>query len=63
MERTVDYEIDDEPTILPFRAYQRQDPPPDDDQPDNPDKDRHSRIEMFWAGRNHAMRHSARWAA
>jgi hypothetical protein len=53
-----------EPRILPFRPRQEADPPPDGshDSPPRPD-DREALLEAFWAGRNHAMRRSARVAA
>jgi hypothetical protein len=52
-----------EPQIPPLRLYPRPEPPDNDHQPSGPDREGETRIEAFWAGRNHAMRHSARWAA
>jgi hypothetical protein len=58
-------EILDEPVILPMWAHQQLDPPPppDNHEPDWPKNENDFRSETFWAGRNHAMRRSARWAA
>jgi hypothetical protein len=52
-----------EPVILPFVVQQESDPPPDRDTPDEPDREDDFRKESYWAGRNHAMRRSARVAA
>jgi hypothetical protein len=53
-----------EPRILPFRPRQEAGPPPDGthDSPTRSD-DREAQLEAFWAGRNYAMRRSARVAA
>ncbi len=58
-----DLELIEEPEILPLWLYRRPDPHDDDHQPEGPDYGRSTRDEAFWAGRNHAMRRSARWAA
>ena len=62
----MDRELDlfEEPTILPFWAYKPSEPPPDNGKsPNRPESEPEGRCEIFWAGRNHAMRRSARWAA
>ena len=53
----------DEPVILPFVVRQGSDPPPDHDVPDEADREDDLENESYWAGRNHAMRLSARVAA
>jgi hypothetical protein len=58
-----DLDVAQEPDILPLWRYERPKPPDHDDQPEGPDCEGDTRSESFWAGRNHAMRHSARWAA
>lgn len=59
-----DFDTIPDPDILPLSLYRLPDPPPNDDgQPEGPNQKRDTRVESFWAGRNHAMRHSARWAA
>jgi hypothetical protein len=59
--------VNDEPIILPFRVHTQEQPqpPPGNGLPVEPpgDKTEDDTIELFWAGRNHAMRRSARWAA
>jgi hypothetical protein len=62
MTKNDDLELDQEPDILPIWDFARPDPP-DDHQPQGPDRDEETQNEAFWAGRNHAMRRSARWAA
>jgi hypothetical protein len=57
-----DLELGQEPEILPIWDFVRPEPP-DDHQPHGPEYDQEDRSEAFWAGRNHAMRRSARWAA
>jgi hypothetical protein len=57
-----DHELD-EPIILPFVVQEESDPPPDHDTSDDLDREEEFRTESFWAGRNHAMRRSARVAA
>jgi hypothetical protein len=52
-----------EPEILPLWLYQGPGPQDDDHQPEGPDYEDDTRAETFWAGRNLAMRRSARWAA
>jgi len=52
----------DEPIILSFEAYKQAQPKPDG-QPPLPTNDDQPQDEDFWAGRNLAMRRSARWAA
>ncbi len=55
---------DDEPVILSLEAFRQANSRPDD-QPPQPTggEDEKKPDEAFWAGRNHAMRRSARWAA
>jgi hypothetical protein len=58
------HEMIDEPVILSIEAYRRSDPPSGHDpRPERSDRDVEPRIESYWAGRNLAMRRSARWAA
>ena len=47
----------DGPIVLSLDAFRREQTPPDDEPP-GPSGDR----EAYWAGRNHAIRFSARWA-
>jgi hypothetical protein len=55
--------IDDEPVIISLEAYRQANVRPDD-QPPEPTNDHDTRPdEAYWAGRNLAMRRSARWAA
>jgi hypothetical protein len=68
-----DKEHDMEPVILPFRLPQKADSLPDNRQPETEPEDgddvqevqevQNVQMEAFWAGRNHAMRRSARVAA
>ena len=64
MKKHEDPQPHDEPVILSLEAYrqaQARDPttnPPDPADANDPKAD-----EAFWAGRNFAMRRSARWAA
>jgi hypothetical protein len=51
-----------EPIILPLWPQGKFDPPPDDPKPQGPEHDEHE-PEIYWAGRNHAMRISSRIAA
>lgn len=54
----------DEPVILQLSSFEPMDPPPDHNHPrEDSSYHREPVIESFWAGRNHAMRRSARWAA
>jgi hypothetical protein len=57
-------EHDTEPVILPFRLPRKAEPIPDIRQAEAEiaDADEEQK-EAFWAGRNHAMRRSARVAA
>ena len=57
-------ESEDEPIILSLEAFRQANSRPDD-QPPQPtdDRDQEPKDEAYWAGRNHAMRRSARWAA
>ena len=52
----------DEPVILSLEDFRRANTQPDD-HPTNPNDDKSKDQENYWAGRNHAMRRSARWAA
>ena len=52
-----------EPVILPLRAEDHRDPPEPDPKPDASDEKNDAQTEEFWAGRNPAMRRSARIAA
>jgi len=59
------FDSGDEPVILSFEAARRADLPPANDrkQADDSEPVDREQIESFWAGRNHAMRRSARDAA
>ena len=53
----------DEPVIISLEAYRQANASPDD-KPPEPTDDKDPKVnEAFWAGRNLAMRRSARWAA
>ena len=52
----------DEPVIFSLEAYRNAVALADDDPPDPPDDKKAKVNEYFWAGWNHAMRRSARWA-
>ncbi len=52
-----------EPVILPLHADDHRDPPEPDPKPDISDEKTKAQMEAFWAGRNPAMRRSARIAA
>jgi hypothetical protein len=53
-----------EPEIVLLRIHQELDLPPDDGRgPQTPEEEGDAQVEAFWAGRNHAMRLSARVAA
>ncbi len=54
---------DDEPVILSLEAARQSDVRPDDNPPEPADSNVPETDEAFWAGRNLAMRRSARWAA
>jgi hypothetical protein len=58
-----DRPTDEEPVILPLRLHQGPDAPPDHPDPVDPDEEDGFQAESYWAGRNHAMRFSARVAA
>jgi hypothetical protein len=53
---------EDEPVILSLEDFRRANALPDETPPD-PSDNKEQAKEAFWAGRNHAMRRSARWAA
>jgi len=54
---------DDQPVILSLEAFRQANPRPDDKPPEPTDDRDKTAEEAYWAGRNHAMRRSARWAA
>jgi hypothetical protein len=56
-------ESDDEPIILSLEAFREASSRPDDQPPQPTDDGEPKGDEAYWAGRNHAMRRSARWAA
>ena len=58
-----DSEPVDEPVIISLEDYREAHPVPDDKPPEPTDGDDPKADEAFWAGRNLAMRRSARWAA
>ena len=53
----------DEPIIISLEAYREANPHPEDSPPSPSDEPDPKAEEAYWAGRNHAMRRSARWAA
>ena len=53
----------DEPVIISLEAYRRANSVANDKPPEPPDDNDPKFDEVFWAGRNHAMRRSARWVA
>ncbi|MEI8373557.1 MAG: hypothetical protein WCJ35_12085 [Planctomycetota bacterium] len=53
----------DESVIISLEAYRRFNAPSDDKPPEPPNDNDPETEEVFWAGRNHAMRRSARWVA
>ena len=53
----------DDPVILSLEAYRQANALPDDKPPEPTDDKDPKADEAFWAGRNLAMRRSARWAA
>jgi hypothetical protein len=53
----------DEPLILSLEAARQAAARPDDNPPEPTDGNDPKADEIFWAGRNFAMRRSARWAA
>ncbi len=56
-------ESEDEPIILSLEAFRQAETRPDDQPPQPTDDHDPKAEEAYWAGRNHAMRRSARWAA
>ena len=56
-------ESKDEPIILSLEAFRQAAARPDDQPPQPSDDSDPKAEEAYWAGRNHAMRRSARWAA
>jgi hypothetical protein len=54
---------EDEPVILSLEEYRRAIARPDDPPPQPTDENDPRADESYWAGRNSAMRRSARWAA
>jgi hypothetical protein len=52
-----------EPMIISLEAARQTNARPDDDPPDPSDGNDTKPDEAFWAGRNNAMRRSARWVA
>ena len=56
-------ESEDEPIIISLEAYRQANARPDDQPPQPTDDHDPKTEESYWAGRNHAMRRSARWAA
>jgi len=63
MENHEDHLSCDEPSILSLEAGQQANTMPDDHPPEPPGDDHPTVDEAYWAGRNFAMRRSARWAA
>jgi len=55
--------LEDEPVILSLESYRQNGARPDDNPPEPSDGGDPETDEAYWAGRNHAMRRSARWAA
>ncbi len=53
----------DEPVIISLEAYRHSNATADDNPPEPPNDNDPEADKVFWAGRNHAMRRSARWAA
>jgi len=53
----------DEPVITSLEAYRQAHSSPDDKPPEPTGDNDPNENEAFWAGRNRAMRHSARWSA
>ena len=53
----------DEPVIISLEAFRQADARPDDNPPEPTDGNDPKADDAFWAGRNLAMRRSARWAA
>jgi len=63
MNQHEDFHVDDEPVIISLEAYRQATARPDDHPPE-PTNDKDPRTDdAYWAGRNLAMRRSARWAA
>ena len=61
-----DQDQSDEPRIFSLEAYRLANQRPDDHPPEPTEAAEAAdptKTEAFWAGRNHAMRRSARWAA
>ncbi len=63
MKNHKDPQLHDEPVILSLEALRQADLRPDDKPPEPTDDSDPKADEAFWAGRNLAMRRSARWAA
>ena len=63
MENHADPELRDEPTILSMDGAVQANTRPDDNPPAPTNGNGPKAEEGFWAGRNLAMRRSARWAA
>jgi len=53
----------DEPVIISLEAFRKAQARPDDNPPEPSDDHDPKADEAYWAGRNLAMRRSARWAA
>ncbi len=58
-----DPQLPDEPAIISLEAYRQAHALPDDHPPTPTDDNDPKADEADWAGRNLAMRRSARWAA
>jgi hypothetical protein len=58
-----DQKPDDEPVILSFEVHQEAVEHAQEAPPETADESDPETVEAFWAGRNLAMRRSARWAA
>ena len=58
-----DLQLHDEPAIISLEAYRQANVLPDDNPPAPTDGGDPKTNEAYWAGRNLAMRRSARWAA
>ena len=58
-----DPQPNDEPVIISLEAVRQALARPDDKPPEPTHDNDPKADDAFWAGRNHAMRRSARWAA
>ena len=63
MKNYEDPQNQDEPVIIALEVARQAEAKPDDNPPEPIDGRKPKADDAFWAGRNHAMRRSARWAA